>query len=184
MFWIMGASSLVYALERMSSTPVTRFLAAQLEHADWRDSISMTYFPPLCFHCRRVGGLFVDENTQRVGRAEALKRIFRRSVLLYLCGMFYHGGLSHTWPDVRFSGVLNRIALDSFAAVLFCFFKPRALVGICAGLLIGYWALMTFVPIRDIQLTREHLAMLAEKAGDTNLVAAVPRQNADQPHHG
>ena len=35
MFWIIGASSLVYALERMSSTPVTRFLAAQLEHADW-----------------------------------------------------------------------------------------------------------------------------------------------------
>ena len=93
-------------------------------------------------------------------------------MLLYLCGMFYHGGLSHTWPDVRFSGVLNRIALDYFfAAVLFCFFKPRALVGICAGLLIGYWALMTFVSIRDIQLTREHLAMLAEKAGDTNLVA-------------
>ena len=35
MFWIIGASSLVYALDRMSSTPVTKFLAAQLEHADW-----------------------------------------------------------------------------------------------------------------------------------------------------
>jgi predicted acyltransferase len=64
-------------------------------------------------------------------------------------------------------GVLNRIALAYFfAGVFFCCFKPRALAAICAGLLIGYWAFMTFVPIRDIQMTRENLAQLAEKAGD------------------
>jgi predicted acyltransferase len=86
--------------------------------------------------------------------------------------MFYHGGLSHPWPDVRFSGVLNRIAVTYFfAATLFCFFKTRGLVAISIGLLIGYWALMTFVPIRDIALTREHLAELAEKSGDSNLAA-------------
>src|SRR5204862_1800279 len=113
---------------------------------------------------------------------EALKRIFRRSVLLYLCGMFYHGGLSHPWPDVRFSGVLNRIALAYFfAAVLFCFFRTRALVGICAGLLVGYWALMPFLPIRHIQLPREHLAMLAEHAGDTKLAEQFRDKNLVNP---
>jgi len=35
MFWIIGANSLVYALQRMTSTPATRFLADQFEHADW-----------------------------------------------------------------------------------------------------------------------------------------------------
>src|SRR5574337_1289990 len=35
MFWIIGADSLVAALNRMSHTPVTSFLAGQLEHADW-----------------------------------------------------------------------------------------------------------------------------------------------------
>jgi len=30
---------------------------------------------------------------------------------------------------------------------------------------------MTFVPIRDVQLTREHLGLLAEQTGDTNLAA-------------
>ena len=69
-------------------------------------------------------------------------------------------------------GVLNRIALAYFfAGLLFCYFKPRALVAICAGLLIGYWALMTFVPIRDIQMTRENLAQLAEQAGDPQTAA-------------
>jgi predicted acyltransferase len=173
MFWIIGADSLAYALERMNSTPVTRFLAGQLDHVDWEGLHFYDLIFPLFVFIVGVSLVFsLTKTLERAGRAEALKRIFRRSVLLYLCGMFYHGGLSHPWPDVRFSGVLNRIALDYFfAAVLFCFFKPRALAGIFAGLLIGYWALMTFVPIRDIYLTREHLAMLAEKAGDANLAA-------------
>ena len=37
-------------------------------------------------------------------------------------------------------------------ALLFCFFKPRALAAITVALLAGYWALLTFVPIRDFQL--------------------------------
>jgi len=73
---------------------------------------------------------------------------------------------------MRLMGVLNRIALAYFfAGLLFCFLKPRALVGVCLGLLIGYWALMTFVPIRDIQLTKSNLATLAEQAGDTQTAA-------------
>src|SRR5882762_8783905 len=35
MFWIIGANSLVYALNRMSTSGPTEFLANQLEHADW-----------------------------------------------------------------------------------------------------------------------------------------------------
>jgi predicted acyltransferase len=68
--------------------------------------------------------------------------------------------------------VLQRIAIAYFfSGLLFCFFKPRALAGICATLLLGYWALMTFVPIRDIQLTKHNLGALAGRAGDTNVVA-------------
>ncbi|HTL16979.1 MAG TPA: DUF5009 domain-containing protein [Patescibacteria group bacterium] len=173
MFWIIGAGLLVVAFRSMKSTRTTRFLADQFEHADWEGFHFYDLIFPLFVFIVGVSLVFsLTKTIERFGRIEALKRIFRRSVLLYLCGMFYHGGLSHLWPDVRFSGVLNRIALDYFfAAVLFCFFKPRALAGICAGLLIGYWALMTFVPIRDIQLTREHLALLAERNGETALAA-------------
>ena len=35
MFWIIGADSLVYALNRMSHTRGTSFLADELEHAEW-----------------------------------------------------------------------------------------------------------------------------------------------------
>jgi len=35
MFWIIGADSLVAALNRISRTGPTNFLAGQLEHAEW-----------------------------------------------------------------------------------------------------------------------------------------------------
>ena len=70
---------------------------------------------------------------------------------------------------MRLMGVLNRIALAYlFGGLLFCWFKPRSLVAICAGLLLGYWALMTFVPIRDVQLTRDNIARVAADAGDAD----------------
>ena len=98
--------------------------------------------------------------------------MFRRGILLFVIGILYSGGFTSAWPDMRLMGVLNRIALAYFfAGLLFCFFKPRALVAICVGILAGYWALMTFVPIRDIQLTKSNLAQLAEKAGDTKTAA-------------
>ena len=34
-----------------------------------------------------------------------------------------------------------------FAALLFCYLKPQGLIVVCVGLLAGYWALMTFVPV-------------------------------------
>jgi predicted acyltransferase len=40
---------------------------------------------------------------------------------------------------------------------------------------------MTFVPIRDIQLTREHLALLAEKEGDLELAAKFRDKNLKNP---
>jgi predicted acyltransferase len=82
---------------------------------------------------------------------------------------------------MRLLGVLNRIALAYFfAGLLFCFFKPRALAGICVGLLITYWALMSFVPIRDIQLTRSNISRLAEQAGDADTAAYF--SNPDSPN--
>src|SRR5262245_31986017 len=35
MFWILGADSFVYALHETSQTGLTKFLATQLDHAEW-----------------------------------------------------------------------------------------------------------------------------------------------------
>jgi predicted acyltransferase len=173
MFWIVGAGSLVEALHRMTPTGVTNFLANQLEHAEWEGFHFYDLIFPLFVFIVGVSLVFsLTKAIERGGRAEALRRLFWRSVLLFIVALFYSGGFSKLWPDIRLLGVLNRIALAYFfAGMLFCFFKPRALAAICAGLLMGYWALMTFVPIRDIQLTKRALAERAEQAGDAQTAA-------------
>ncbi|MGO8929090.1 MAG: acyltransferase family protein [Limisphaerales bacterium] len=173
MFWIIGADSLVYALNRMSHTRSTTFLADELEHAEWQGFHFYDLIFPLFVFIAGVSLVFsLTKTIQHVGRAEALKRVFRRSILLFLIGIFYSGGLTSPWPDIRLMGVLNRIALAYFfAGLLFCCFKPRALVAICVAILAGYWAIMTFTPVRNIQLTKSNLAHLAEQAGDMKTAA-------------
>lgn len=183
MFWIIGADSLVYALNRMSQTGPTRFLASQLEHADWEGFHFYDLIFPLFVFIVGVSLAFsLGKTIEREGRGEALKRVFRRGILLFLIGIFYSGGFTSPWPDIRLMGVLNRIALAYFfAGLLFCFLKPKALVGTCIGILVGYWALMTFVPIRDIQLTRSALAGVAEQSGDSAAAALFRDKDAPNP---
>src|SRR5262245_50467831 len=173
MFWIIGADSLVRGLNRMSRSGPTEFLADQLEHAPWEGFHFYDLIFPLFVFLVGVSIVFsLAKTIERAGRADALKRVFRRGILLFVIGIFYSGGFSDPWPDMRLMGVLNRIALAYFfAGLLFCFLKPRALPAVCVGLLISYWALMSFVPIRDIQLTKGNLGRLAEQAGDPDTAA-------------
>jgi predicted acyltransferase len=169
MFWIIGADALVYALHKMSQTEPTKRLADQLEHADWEGFHFYDLIFPLFVFLVGVSLVFsLTKTIQQAGRADALKRVFHRSILLFAVAIFYSGGFTSPWPDIRLMGVLNRIAIAYFfAGLLFCFFKPWALVAICVAILAGYWALMTFTPIRDIQLTKRNFVQLAEQAGDT-----------------
>lgn len=173
MFWILGADAIVQALNKMGGNSITKFFAQQLDHKEWEGfAFYDLIFPLFVF---MVGAAMVYSLTRTIeqeGRDMAVKRVIRRGLLLVVIGIFYSGGFREKWPDIRLLGVLQRIGLAyMFGGLLFCFFKPKALAGICAGLLVGYWAIMTFVPIRDIQLNKEVLAPLAKEAGATNNLA-------------
>jgi predicted acyltransferase len=179
MFWIVGADALFQALDKMSrgaassaSSEVrhfslTGFLAGQLEHSEWAGFHFYDLIFPLFVFITGVSLVFsLGKAIQQEGRAGALKRMVRRSLLLFALGVFYWGGISGRWPGVRLAGVLQRIALCYFVAgALFCFLNRRALVAVCAALLVGYWAVMTFVPIRDIRLERGPLSELTRQTG-------------------
>ena len=172
MFWILlSTESLNYALNQICPSAPTRFLATQLDHCEWEGFRFYDLIFPLFVFIMGVSTVFsLTKIIEREGRAAAMKRVVIRGVLLFVIGIIYSGGFTNPWPDTRLMGVLNRIALCYLGGgLLFCWFKPRVLIGIAAAILVGYWAMMTFIPIRDIQLEKEHLAALAEKAGDTRL---------------
>lgn len=169
MFWIIGADSLVRGLRSLSDIGFTNTLATQLEHAHWEGFRFYDLIFPLFVFMAGVALVFsLSCVKEAAGTAAVLRRVFRRGILLFVVGIIYSGGISNGWPDIRLMGVLNRIALAYlFAGLLFCYLKPQALVAVAVGLLLGYWALLAWVPIRDIHLDKARLAALAEKAGDT-----------------
>jgi len=175
MFWILGGDFIVTTAGKMSggndqTWTLFGWLASQFRHKDWDGFAFYDLIFPLFVFISGVSVVFsITKETQQHGRTGALNRIVRRAALLFVLGIFYSGGLTKEWPDIRLLGVLQRIALAYLGAgLVFCFVGARmkALAGIIAGILLGYWALMNFVPIRDIQLDKAKLADLAEKSGD------------------
>lgn len=150
MLWIAGADSFAYALEKMSAT---QGLADQLRHTEWAGFRFYDLIFPLFVFLVGVSIVFsLTKHLEQEGKWAAHKRVFRRFVLLFAIALLYSGGFSRTWPDIRLLGVLNRIALCYlFASLLFLHLRTRGLVVACAALLIGYWALMTFVPFPDVR---------------------------------
>jgi predicted acyltransferase len=175
MMWIMGAASFVLALNQMGEIAPVKAVANQLEHVDWAGFRFYDLIFPLFVFIMGVSSVFsLSKELESGGVMAAVKRMSRRFVFLFLIALFYSGGVSTLWPNIRLLGVLNRIALVYLAvSLLFLFLKPRGLVVACASLLIGYWALMTFVPFRDIRLDPAHLSAMAESAGDPALAAKI-----------
>lgn len=160
MIWILGADALVRGAAKLWDVAPLRIVGEQLHHKEWAGFAFYDLIFPLFVFI--VGTSLVFSLTRLVeqhGRAEAVKRVLRRAAILFLLGIFYSGGLSNAWPGVRLLGVLQRIALAYAATgLLFCFFKPRTLAVAAVLALGGYWALMTFVPIRDVTLSRAAMA--------------------------
>ncbi len=156
MFWILGADALFYALAKVCDIAPLRLIAHQLDHKAWDGFAFYDLIFPLFIFMAGVSVVFsLNRLIATHGRAAAVKRVLGRGALLFVIGLFYAGGLQTKWPDIRVLGVLQRIALAyTGAGLLFCFFKPRSLAAIGAAILVGYWALLTFVPIRDVQMER------------------------------
>jgi predicted acyltransferase len=149
MIWIIGADAVGSALSRFQGGPVVRFFATQMEHTDW-DGFHFydLIFPLFVFMVGMAVTLSLDRIVEKEGRGAALRRIFKRGVLLYVLGLLYYGGIAEGFAHVRWLGVLQRLAICYVAtSLLYLCLKPRALVVVFVALLAGYWALLTFVPV-------------------------------------
>ncbi len=155
MFWIMGGEGLAAALGKVSNDPVTQTFATQLEHVEWAGFHFYDLIFPLFVFIVGVSIVFsLGRAIEQHGRGEALKRVFGRFALMFGVALFYSGGFASAWPDIRLLGVLNRIALCYLGgALLFCFLRHswRMIAATAAGLLVGYWALMSFLPFPDLR---------------------------------
>lgn len=166
MFWIIGGEQVAEMLDKMGGGPVVSAVTTQLKHAEWEgfrfyDGV----FPLFLFLIGVSIVVSMDRMLATVGRRGAVERITRRSLLLFVVGIFYYGGLARAWPDVQLAGVLQRIALCYLcAAMLYVFLPRKGIVIAAAACLVGYWALMTFVPFPDVRLAHPNGGKKATQA--------------------
>lgn len=157
-FWILGADGAVWALADMMRgkgsvlNSIGTFIGTQMTHVEWEGFRFYDFIFPLFIFITGVSiVLSLTKLVEREGKARAHVRVLRRSLLLYVMGLIYYGGFSQHWADIRFVGVLQRIAICYFfAALLFLNFGRRGLLAALVALLGGYWALMTFVPVPGV----------------------------------
>lgn len=149
MLWIIGADAIGGALAHLQGGAPGRFLAGQLEHAAWAGfNFYDGIFPLFVFMVGAAVPLSLDKMVATGGRGAALRRVLRRTLLLYGLGLFYYGGLATPLTELRLLGVLQRLALCYGAtSLLYLYCRPRGLVVAVLALLAGYWALLTFVPV-------------------------------------
>lgn len=154
MFCILGADAAMRGLARVLPFQPFPFLADQFEHKTWAGfAFYDLIFPLFVFIVGASIVLSLSRTIAQQGRGAAVKRVLVRGALIVALGIFYSGGFTNPWPDTRLMGVLQRIGLAyAGAGLLFCFFRPRTLAVITVTLLAGYWALLAFVPVRDLQL--------------------------------
>ncbi len=169
MFWIVGAEGLVAALAHLGGSGPAHFAMTQLEHAPWQGFTFYDLIFPLFLFIVGVSIVLSMEKARREkGLAGVWPRIVKRSLLLFVLGIIYSGGVRDGWDQVRWLNVLQRIGIVyGITALLYCALRPRALLMVASAILVGYWALLTFVPIKDINLERTQIAALEKQTGLT-----------------
>ena len=156
--WILGADGAVIALADMmrvrggSLAAAGNFLRAQMTHPYWEGLRFYDLIFPLFIFITGVAiTLALPKQVAREGKAKAHLRVAKRALLLYVLGIIYYGGLSGDFDHIRYVGVLQRIAICYLvASILFLNLDWRGLAAATAALIVGYWALMTFVPVPGI----------------------------------
>ncbi|MEI6275150.1 MAG: DUF5009 domain-containing protein [Prolixibacteraceae bacterium] len=154
MFWLIGGTGLALAIVKLFGGRVQDILLPQLDHAEW---IGFTFYDLIFPLFEFVMGMSVVFSLQRIlatdGKIMAYRRLLKRFLLLFLLGIIYYGGLSNIWPDIRILGVLQRLAITYlFTGILFIHLELRGLVIVSSIVLIGYWFLLSFVPVPNTGL--------------------------------
>jgi predicted acyltransferase len=147
MFFIVGMEEVFEALSGMF--PMSPSLNDRLQHAPWAGFHFYDLIFPLFAFIIGVSLVFsLSKSLATVGRSGTSRKILKRGLILFILGILTYDGIAGGLHHVRIMGVLQRLALCYCAAGLaFIWLSPRKLVALTVSLLIGYWAMLVFIPV-------------------------------------
>jgi predicted acyltransferase len=152
MFWIAGGAPFVMEFFKLFANPLPPWLAGQFEHTAWVGFTFWDIIMPLFLFIVGVAMPFsIGKRVERGDRrVDIYRKVAYRVVVLWILGMVAQGHLLlFTLGNLQiYSNTLQSIAAGYLIASIALVEMPvRWQVGLAAGLLVAYWALMRFVPV-------------------------------------
>jgi predicted acyltransferase len=149
------------------NNPGNDFAYAPLKHSQWNGWTPTDLIFP--FFLFIVGVSLVLSFRSRIDRGESKHTLMihtlRRSVIIFLIGVFLNGFPYFHLSSWRVAGVLQRIAIAYLAAAVITLYSgTRGIVMWIAGLLIGYWIAMRFLPVPGIGMPGTDMPLLDPNA--------------------
>ncbi len=124
-----------------------------LSHSTWNGCTLADLVFPFFVFILGVSLVFSLSKSLEIGipHKKLLYKILTRTIIIFLIGLFLNAFPSHfDVSTIRVSGVLQRIAICYFfASLLFLFTRIQTQILLIVGLLIGYWVIMTMLPVPD-----------------------------------
>lgn len=151
MFWIIGGAHLIRALEPFSHNKIVSVMSEQLHHVNWEGLHAYdVIFPLFVFVAGASAALSIASHRNRSPAAEHVA-LLRRLAVLFALGVLYNGGFSRPIEDMRWAGVLQRIAVCSFfVGLAHVHLSWRWRAGLFGALVVGYGLALQFIPIDGI----------------------------------
>lgn len=137
---------LTIALMIMVNTPGSwSYVYPPLLHSKWNGCTPTDLVFPFFLFIVGVSMWFSFKKFDKGITKQSLQKILKRSAIMFLLGLFLNGFPYFDIENLRYFGVLQRIAIAYLFGALLCTqFNYKTLLIIFAGILISYWGLLYF----------------------------------------
>jgi predicted acyltransferase len=153
-----------------------------MNHAEWNGLTPTDLVFPTFVFVVGASIVFAAEARLKRGatRASLAWHTVRRAVILFLLGMVINGFPEFPLLTMRYYGVLQRIAIVYLVVGLFYLWEKRVWATVTALVvsLVGYWALLRFVPVPGAGMPGRDIPFMDQRM---NLVSWLDRLL--MPHH-
>jgi len=126
---------------------------APLRHAEWHGVTATDLVFPFFLFIVGVSIALSYSKQLSAGRNKSImvRKVIKRSLIIFLLGMFLTLFPKFEFDRLRVVGVLPRIALVYLAcSLLFIHLKPKKIYWIGTGLLIFYWLILMYIPLPGV----------------------------------
>lgn len=154
MLWIIGGEELFRALGEIINRPWSLGWVEQLEHVPWAGFHAYDLIFPLFMFISGVAIPYAitGKLDQGVPRADIVRRVIKRALVLVLLGFVYNGILELHLATQRYPSVLGQIGLAYLIAALIVVYTRRIRIRAIwfFGVLAGIAILQLAVPVPGV----------------------------------